>query len=385
MNRSLGTIIVSFLGGCLLAAFFVCDIDEAKFQSRLLEESNASRQRQGLDDLVSDPEIRRSLRGFLMTQGNLAARDMPDALQNHIQTAIPDVQVSSAIQFQSLRLAELPQRLGAWNDVTRPECKSLTAVVVRHGVIYRGIAMLATRLPPLDVHSPFPGSADFYEICPLCDKAYTASFSGNETGLVLECPHCGRSYDFLVVDSVGRLRQVGSLLEADQPLPIAVFEGSQIDVLRKVWQCVLERCEYQYDTSGFNRDDVWKTPTETWQDRSGDCEDTSTLLTHALSKNNLEARIVVGAVNWHENSHAWCVARIGHHQFILESTMQEDASGKTLPEPIPVAEAANNYIPAYMFDGHRVYCRKNKSHDLQRCYDYWSDEFWTAVIPPFRP
>jgi predicted transglutaminase-like cysteine proteinase len=356
------------------------EIDEAAFSSDVLEEINRGRGQRGLSELVADSKIEAALGRFIAARPVSSMLDDAGELQSHLRSEIPDAEYLTAAVFVDPRGSRLQERLRQWNEVMRPNYETLTTAAFRQGLRCVCIGVLATRLPPIDVHHPFPVVKRCFDTCSLCAKGNVVEFKGPSNIHVLACPHCGHPYDILAVDTIGRIRQAADFFQHVDHIPVQLFLGTRHAQLRNIWGYVLQRCSYQKDTSGFNRADVWKTPEETWQDCAGDCEDTSILLANSLINAQIDARVVIG---WQDGAHAWCVARVGDRQFVLESALHVPPGG-TLPEPLPVAEASAQYFPEFMFDNKRLYFRKDRLAQRKPCGDYWSERYWSAVVPPKR-
>ena len=103
------------------------------------------------------------------------------------------------------------------------------------------------------------------------------------------------------------------------------------------------------------------------------------MLATMLSRAAIDVRVAIGS---RDGRHAWCVARIGDAQFILEST--KDLAADESPDLLPVQKATEEYFPEFLFDPNRLYFRVQRGSEPKRCTDYWSDQTWITVDPIAR-
>lgn len=86
-------------------------------------------------------------------------------------------------------------------------------------------------------------------------------------------------------------------------------------------------CQYAEATIDYDfKVDIhrWRTPLETYKERTGDCKDVSFLVANALNRYRLdEVGVALGYLN--DDAHAWVYAREGRYSWLLEPT----GNGKT--------------------------------------------------------
>ena len=139
------------------------------------------------------------------------------------------------------------------------------------------------------------------------------------------------------------------------------------------WSAILDRCDYELDTKqkGDARRDVWKLPQQTWDERVGDCEDTTILLADALISAGYDARVVLG--HWQGEGHAWCVVKSEGRQWILETT-QPLTGAASLRSIIKVG---GDYVAMCTFNRDSIFLRRHAAN--LSTPDYFSDNYWMTL------
>lgn len=341
---------------------------QARFQESVIALTNEYR---SSAELTEDGEIQTEVSRFIVGSSSPGKIEL-NALFETIQERFPETQAMSATMIFDPRDDELKKSISEWSDTRDGQYESLSVVLFNQGLRRGALAILSTRMERFDLANVEGQQGRFYRECPLCGESHAIELEEVEQTLILKCPHCNRRYDMIAGGSDGRFRHApeffdGFGFEADS------YEGrSPFETMKAIWKTVLRECEYEHDR-GENRQllESWKTPEETWKDRTGDCEDTSILLCDALLSAGIEARVAVGR-NIHIGDHAWCVARVDGKQYVLEST------GKDSPrrEPANVSEVKDEFQPEQLFDREQIYF--SKSEAPQPCGDYWDPTVWMA-------
>ncbi|MCB1088980.1 MAG: transglutaminase family protein [Verrucomicrobiae bacterium] len=350
-------------------------IDQGSFQRLALEEVNSHRSDLNLGALKGDPEIQEALARFSASQRDLSRAEL-EPLFAVLQRQFPGAQYLSATILLDPRDSGLRAGLVKWEDAGNPQYESLSTLVFREGLRQGCIAVLSRRLPPFDLDSANQDGGRYFQSCPYCGSAHAIQLDRESQTLILSCPECRRPYDVLATDTKGKVRRATDYLENFR-LPVAVTPTTKSaeSLMIAIWQTVLNHCDYEYDKSGLNKSEAWRFPSETWRDAKGDCEDTSLLLADTLNSAGIDARVAVGW-NIHIGQHAWCVARIGDQQWILESTLRLK-KGQT-PKPVPVVKGAEEYQPEQLIGFGALHFRTD-GKIRAGCGDYWSPEFWSTL------
>ncbi len=196
-----------------------------------------------------------------------------------------------------------------------------------------------------------------------------------------KCMDCGLATHVFGPDTEGSYRRANDFLtgfkipqeKVDPFLPVDhEYSDSEALVLAN-WRVILDRCNFEYDfaENGDSKRDVWKLPQQTWEDRVGDCEDTTILLTDALISAGFDARVAYGT--WKGRGHAWCVVKVGKRQRILETTL---ANAETVGLR-SIIEVGNDYIAFCLFDRDSIYLRRHAGE--LSTPDYFSNDYWQTI------
>ncbi|MCB1229379.1 MAG: hypothetical protein KDN19_03895 [Verrucomicrobiae bacterium] len=350
------------------------DIEQDVFEFQALEAINERRQQLNLAALSTAPEIQDALARFGASQRNLADTRLKDLFAN-LQSEFPGAQYLSATVLLDPRDDGLFKSIAKWEDAGNPQYATLSTLAFRDGLRKGCIAVLARQLPPFDLEAANREGGRFFQRCPHCGSAHAVMLDRKSQTLILACPDCQKPYDVLAADTHEQFRRATDFLEGFRLPGIASTPTPNEDSMLAIWSAVLRHCRYEYDNTSMKRGEAWKKPSETWKDAAGDCEDTSILLADALASAGIESRVAVGW-NIHIGQHAWCVAKIGNQQWVLESTLQLKAD--QTPELRTVADAAEEYQPEQLFDRQHLYFR-NDGKERAGCDDYWADSRWETM------
>lgn len=343
------------------------EIDQTAFQALSLETVNARRAELGLRKLTPAPEIQDELARYIATHSRSAELQL-DPLFRTLQEQFPAAQFLSATVQLNPSEPGLAQSLAEWEDAGNPQYETLSTLAFRDGLRKGCLAVLARQLPPFDLEIANQKGGLFFRTCPLCEAPHSVTLEPQAQSVILACPSCESPYDLLAADTRGAFRRATEFLEEFRlPDSSLVTEDPETTMIR-IWEAILRRCDYAHDRST----EAWKRSYETWNEASGDCEDTSILLADALISAGIEARVAVGW-NIHIGEHAWCVARIGDRQWVLESTLQPE-TGQSL-SPRTVASVASEYRPEHLFDRQALYVRRGSPNPAD-CLDYWTSVDW---------
>ncbi len=348
-------------------------INQGAFEAKSAQAINRKRAQVGASPLVTDTEIHDALARHAATYSRLSEIDL-DPLFAMLQQSVPGAQLLSATVLLDPRDEGLHQGLASWSEATNPQYTSLSTLAFRDGLRKGCVAVLARRLPAFDLDAVNRDGSTGYRLCPRCDSSHLVTLDRKSQTVILTCPECRKPYDIMATDTAGHYRRATDFFDGFR-LPIQSAADGTEERLREIWTAVLSHCRYEHDRPGDRHGEAWKRPSETWREAAGDCEDTSLLLADALISAGIEARVAVGW-NVHIGQHAWCVARIGDRQWVLESTLQ--LKDGVTPEPRPVAEAATEYQPEQIFDPERLYFRED-GKIRSGCDDYWSESLWRGL------
>jgi len=136
---------------------------------------------------------------------------------------------------------------------------------------------------------------------------------------------------YLVSVRYGAWHDLREFLTPGDPAVLAVYSQVGPDAWQ-LFDCVCREISYRHDTGEF-----WQLPRETLAKTTGDCEDTSILLT-SLLRNFSDAKVVLG--DYYGYGHAWCQ----HNGQILETTYTR---ARLTPDP-------QHYTPFLLFNDREV-------------------------------
>ncbi len=367
--------------------------DSQEFATSCLTGINERRQQQGASPLSVDDGIQTSLESFLASAKNASDIDL-NALLSYLQRSHPNITSLSATMVWHPASTRLVNGVSNWEDSMVPEFDALSAVIFRDGYRRGCIGVLSHRLPAFNLTSANRDGGRYHHDCPRCGAGHAIELERTARTVQLRCPHCQRPYDILASDSQGKFHRAPSFLTGfSLPDSHPSRSGTDESQVAELWRLIASRCTYEADgddggSSGYataadglsipvpsataeSGAEAWQTPSETWQRKAGDCEDTSLLLADALISEGFDARVALGW-NAQGGDHAWCVVQLnGGAQYILESTITPTGPLRLLP----VSEASASYRPEQLFDRDNLYFPIG-DHPAS---DYWSDDVWTSV------
>jgi hypothetical protein len=380
--------------------------DTSQFASTCLLDLNDRRQRVGLEALAVDADLQSTLEGFLASVPNGSDIDL-DILLRYMQRSYPDVTALSATVVWHPTVVGLTGGIVDWDDAIGRQFESLSTVSFRDGYRHGCIGVLAHRLPLFDLEVANSEGGRFHQACPRCGAGHAIELDPTARTVQLRCPHCQRPYAILASDTLGDFHRAPSFLTGftlPESVPSLETATTREAKIRAIWRLIASRCRYQSDgaedstspsASEISNEksyslaerlgavsgvadasdpqiEAWQTPSETWQRKAGDCEDTSLLLTDILISEGFDARVALGW-NAQGGDHAWCVVRLENgEQYILETTIQPDGRPLRL---LPVSEASAAYRPEQLFDRKHLYFAGGGSP----AKDYWSENIWATV------
>ena len=352
-------------------------VDQDQFQSQALSQVNQLRGRLGQAALAPTHDIQESLGRFIARHSGVEDISL-DSLFQALQQEYPGAQFLSATLLNHSSQTGLLESLSRWQDTTNTDYETLSTFVFPNHLRTSCLAVLARRLPVFELEAANHVGGRFFNHCPVCNHTHAVELDMRSRTLILTCPDCDNPYDVLAADTEGNFQRATDFLESfSLPRSPARQTGDPYDRMCEIWVRVLGHCEYEYDSKKTDRGEAWKSPSQTWNDGAGDCEDTAILLTDALLSAGIEARVAIGW-NSHIGQHAWCVARIGERQYVLESTLK--LRDGFVPEPIPVPGGSGEYRPEQLFDRAHLYFREAPWD--RPCDDYWTGQTWRVVVAP---
>lgn len=348
---------------------------EEKFRRALIRRSNQFRKVGGVTDQISiDAELQRELKR-LMSQNRELSQERLTNLLEQLNDRFPSAHALAA----QVEIRETDKALGTalsnWPEAHSADFNALSIYLFDAGKKRGGLMVLSRRLPEFSTAS-YGGdySGPYHQKCSLCSTSYATQLQHAEGAGYLACPSCREVFAIVVGTPDGRVRHASEFFEGFA-FPLFSARSDQYGTLLEVWRRVLEEVAYKLDEDSYEGAlDVWKSPSETWEDHGGDCEDTSILLCDALISAGIDARVAVGlsTTEGEPQGHAWVVAKIGHQQYLLEST----GDPHLLRQPLRVEKEAGDYQPIYQFDPASIYM--TRGGEPADCDDYWSSDRWAA-------
>jgi len=345
------------------------------FRSDAMIEINEARLSLGAGSVSSDDTLQDFLNDFVKAQPDPTSLELEDVF-NVIQGKFPGAQYLAANLVTSTSRESLLAELGCWEAATNSEFDTVTTSVFQVG---RGIGVLGVmcrRIPQFSLREANFRGGRFFNKCPHCGEVHALEIQKGSRTLILSCPYCELPFEVLAVDTGGRIRRATDFFDGFSLKESLAAEDQLTSEQRIValWRQVAERCEYQLDQDHISETrEVWKNPRETWEEKAGDCEDTSILLADVLISAGFDARVAIG---WNGNigQHAWVVVQTPRCQYLIESTLQGEINVDSLVE---VTQASAFYQPEQLFDRDKVYFTTARSDAFGN--DYFSPELWPAI------
>ncbi len=182
-----------------------------------------------------------------------------------------------------------------------------------------------------------------------------------------------------------------SLISSDKKLSLRVAFGSDnkyhavnafftgfnpfyVDSPLKAWKLLSKRIQYKKDNESTDSRDIWFNSAETFNRRTGDCEDSSILLADWLISLGYDARVAVGSIKG--AGHAWVIIQDNQTKnwFLLESTHYP------VYNTLPLAAQQADYKPKIMFN--KEYVWENMDEKNNNYYD--DQKAWRKILQ-FKP
>lgn len=362
-----------------LVGFFqpLPEIDEAfqrGFRSDAMVRINRMREPGEIGGVRGDEELQSYLARFVETHPDPANVGL-DEVFAAIQKQFPGAQYLAANLITSNDREELLGEFATWSAALNPDFDTITTTVFKTRTRLGALAVMSRRIPEFSLLKANQNGGRFYNRCPHCDEIHALEIDRGSRTLILSCPYCDQPFDVLALDTKGKIRRANEFFDKiglKESENAATTESAESRIV-KLWKYVADRCEYQLDEDHSKIREVWKTSRETWQEKSGDCEDTAILLADILITAGFDARVAIG---WNGNigQHAWVVVKVGDKQYVLESTLQSEITAKNLAT---AADSAVFYQPEQLFDREHLYYTSARPDEFGK--DYFSEEFWKSI------
>lgn len=352
------------------------------FRSDAISRINRVRVPGGVDEVRGDESLQTYLESFVQAHPKPADLEL-DEVFDALQSRFPGAQYLAANLVTSRNREDLLGKIGGWTAVANPEFDAINTTVFRAGGRLGALAVMSRRIPEFSLHAANEKGGRFHNRCPHCKVIHALELDRDSRTLILSCPHCELPFDVLAVDISGEIRRATDFFEGfTLPGEPVSKEGSEEDRILALWQRIAAHCTYELDQerpSGEEGEvrEVWKRPSETWQEATGDCEDTAILLADVLVGAGFDARVAIG---WNGNigQHAWVVVKTAERQYLLETTLQQEVTREDLVE---IGEGTDFYRPEQLFDEERIYYTTARPERFGR--DYFSESLWKSVpVPP---
>jgi hypothetical protein len=136
-----------------------------------------------------------------------------------------------------------------------------------------------------------------------------------------------------------------------------------------IWliQAALNKFTYLADRDGPSAEfDQWKTGTELFKTKIGDCEDHAIAFADILISHDIDAKVVMGT--YHNRGHVWVMLTAGPQDYLIEATNKFSSNR---PRLFPVAKHMTNYRPLYMFNRTEFWSYENPQKKLVYDRSLW--------------
>lgn len=368
-------------GGFDAASLFrsLPEVDEAfqrGFRSDAIAKVNRARVPLNVGEVGVDEEIQAFLLSFV--EENIDPDEIElDEVFNSLQSRFPGAQYLAANLVTCSSRDELLSKLTGWTAVASPDFNTVNTTVFTHGRRIGALAVMARRIPEFSLREANQSGGRFYNSCPHCGEVHALEVEKESRTLILSCPYCDLPFDVLAADADGQIRRASDYFDgfALREHPDAKTQMTAEQRILALWQRIADQCDYQLDQdySEERGSEVWKFSRQTWEEKAGDCEDTSILLADVLISAGFEARVAIG---WNGNigQHAWVVVKAGDKQYVLESTLQDTIRSEHL---LITTEAADFYQPEQLFDRENLYFTEAEERDFRQ--DYFSPSLWRKL------
>ncbi|MEM9017399.1 MAG: transglutaminase-like domain-containing protein [Verrucomicrobiota bacterium] len=335
---------------------------------------NRARAPMAVDQVRGDEKLQSFLEGLVGSSATPSEIELDNVFES-IQSEFPGAQYLAANLITSGSREALLSELVGWKASVNPEFDVVNSAVFREGRRIGVLSVMSRRIPRFTLSAVNETGGRFFNECPHCGEVHALEIARESRTLILSCPYCELPFDVLASDTDGMIRRANDFFDGFTLVEPPSMRARLSDRERVValWQRIADRCEYELDNSRSDHREVWKSSRETWEERAGDCEDTSILLADVLIEAGFQARVAIG---WNGNigQHAWVVVEIDGEQYVLESTLQTEIDQASLN---PVVEAAAFYQPEQLFDRENVYYSDQEPELFAT--DYFSPGLWKAI------
>lgn len=355
------------------------EVDEAYqrgFRSDAIASVNRARVPLNLEEAGVDEEIQAFLHAFVEGASDPDAIELDDVF-NDLQSQFPGAQYLAANLVTSSSREDLLGKLAGWTAVASPDFNTVNTTVFTHRRRIGALAVMARRIPEFSLREANQRGGRFFNRCPHCGEVHALEVEKESRTLILSCPYCDLPFDVLAADSEGEIRRAPDFFDQFALLehPDAKVRMTPEQRILALWQRIADECDYELDQehSKDREREVWKHSRQTWEEKAGDCEDTSILLADVLISAGFEARVAIG---WNGNigQHAWVVVKAGDRQYVLESTLQDTITSDHL---LITSQAADFYQPEQLFDRENLYFTRAEEKDFR--LDYFSPGIWRKL------
>lgn len=348
---------------------------QSAFRSDAMIEINEARLSLGAGSVSADDALQDFLNDFVKAQHDPTSLELEDVF-NVIQGKFPGAQYLAANLVTSTTRESLITQLGDWEAINNSEFDTFTTSVFQVGRQIGVLGVMCRRIPQFSLREANSRGGCFFNKCPHCGEVHALEIQKGARTLILSCPYCELPFEVLAVDTSGRIRRAADFFDGFslKESLVAEYQLTSEQRIVALWRQVSERCEYQLDQDHISETrEVWKNPRETWEEKAGDCEDTSILLADVLISAGFDARVAIGW-NGDAGQHAWVVTQTPRCQYLIETTLQGEITVDNLVE---VTQVSAFYQPEQLFDRDKVYFTTAPPEVFGK--DYFSPELWSSI------
>lgn len=344
------------------------------FRSDSMAKINRLRSSMGVEEVKGDEELQSFINDWVSRHPDPENIEL-DSVFTMLQAEYPGAQYLAANLISSNNRDELLSEMTGWSAVANTDFDTINTAVFRSGFHLGALGVMSRRIPEFNLEVANSEGGKFHNSCPHCGKTHALEIDRDSRTLILSCPYCELPFDVLAADTSGTIRRACDFFEGftlvEDARHVETLSPEQRIVF--LWGRIADRCDYQLDQDRSSARESWKTPRQTWDEKSGDCEDTSILLADTLSNAGFDARVAIG---WNGNigQHAWVVVKAGEKQYLLESTLQKKI---TLDCLLELEEASQYYQPEQLFDAKTIYYSSARPDRFNK--NYFDTKIWKAV------
>lgn len=344
------------------------------FRSDSMAKINRLRSSMGVEEVKGDEELQNFINDWVSRHPDPENIEL-DSVFTMLQAEYPGAQYLAANLISSNNRDELLSEMTGWSAVANTDFDTINTAVFRSGFHLGALGVMSRRIPEFNLDVANSEGGKFHNSCPHCGKTHALEIDRDSRTLILSCPYCELPFDVLAADTSGTIRRACDFFEGftlvEDARHVETLSPEQRIVF--LWGRIADRCDYQLDQDRSSARESWKTPRQTWDEKSGDCEDTSILLADTLSNAGFDARVAIG---WNGNigQHAWVVVKAGEKQYLLESTLQKKI---TLDCLLELEEASQYYQPEQLFDAKTIYYSSARPDRFNK--NYFDTKIWKAV------